>query len=109
MFDLVFLILGCYLIFNVWYALKLIRKREEYKEEVGDLIAKAQEELKKILVVRVEKHGEMMYLYNQTNNEFICQGKDLEEVRKAYLLRYPNKRALVDDGKELLFKEKINV
>lgn len=109
MFDIILLFLFCYFLMNAIFVFMKIRKDNEFREEVGELMSKAQEELKKILVVRVEKHGEMYYLFNQTNGEFICQGKDLEEVKNAYVLRFPNKRAVVDEGKELLFKEKVNV
>jgi|688.fasta_scaffold05609_17 hypothetical protein len=109
MFDVILFVVFFYFLLQGIFVFVRIKKNNEVREEIGDLIAKAQEELKKVLVVRVEKHGEMFYLYNQTSNEFICQGKDLQEVRKAYLLRYPNKRALVDDGKDLLFKEKSHV
>lgn len=105
-----FLIYGILL----WFIIQVLvahihfRKQETVREEIGELVTKAQEQLKKILVVRVEKMDDMFYLYNQTSGEFICQGKSLEEVRKAYLLRYPDKRALVDEGKDLLFKETSN-
>lgn len=109
MFDIILFFLFCYFAMQAILVFMKLRRDNDIREEVGELIAKAEEELKKILVVRVEKHGEMYYLFNQTNDEFICQGKDLEEVKRAYILRFPNKRALVDEGKELLFKEEVNV
>jgi hypothetical protein len=83
--------------------------RALFEKDVRDKLGFVQEELKKILVLRVEKTGDVFYIYNQVTNEFVCQGKTLEEIQKVYSLRFPDRRALVDEGSELLFKENVDV
>ena len=85
--------------------IKQKRKRDELREELAENLAIIEQQLKEIVVLRAEKVGSVIYVYNQSTNEFICQGKDIEEVNSAWLARYPGKRALIDEGRELLFKE----
>jgi hypothetical protein len=84
-------------------------ERAAFENEVRDKLGLVQEELKKILVLRVEKHADMFYIYNQVTNEFVCQGRTLQEIQEVYSLRFPDRRALVDEGSDLLFKENVDV
>jgi hypothetical protein len=81
------------------------RKRDALREELAENLAIIEQQLKDLVILRAEKVGSVIYVYNQVTNEFICQGADIEEVNSAWLARYPGKRALVDEGRELLFKE----
>lgn len=80
-------------------------KRDAWKKEIAENLAELEEHLKKITILRAEKVGEVIYVYNQITNEFICQGKDIEEVNAAWLARNPGKHAFIDEGRDLLFKE----
>ena len=81
------------------------RRREELREELAENLAIIEQQMKEMTILRVEKVGEVFYVYNQVTDEFVCQGKDIKEVNAAWLFRYPGKRAVVDEGRELLFKE----
>ena len=83
--------------------------RALFEHEVREKLGLVQEELKKILILRVEKRDDVFYIYNQVTEEFVCQGKTLQEIQEVYKLRFPDRRALVDGGSELLFKENIDV
>ena len=39
--------------------------------------------------IRVEKHGECLYLYAEDNNEFLAQGATLEQALAQVELRFP--------------------
>lgn len=107
-FDIVLLTLFFYFIGQLVVAVILYKRKAQMKHEISEFLHKAEEQMKQITFLRVEQHGEMFYLYNQVTDEFVCQGKDLDEIKDAYHSRYPGKKALVDEGGELLFKEKAN-
>ena len=103
-----------YILLIIMFVLTLRKAKRDmdkalFEMEVRDKLGFVQEELKKILVLRVEKFGDVFYIYNQVTNEFVCQGKTLQEIQEVYKLRFPDRRALVDEGSELLFKENVDV
>jgi hypothetical protein len=108
MTDIVYLLLIVMFVFLVKKA-KQDLDRALFEHEVKEKLGFVQEELKKILVLRVEKRDDVFYIYNQVTQEFVCQGKTLQEIQEVYKLRFPDRRALVDEGSELLFKENIDV
>lgn len=60
--------------------------------QVSKLLTKANDsstEENKAFVLYVEKHGDILYLYEGKNNTFICQGKTVEEL-KENALKYKN-------------------
>ena len=65
--------------FLVWLVLKVASKQ----------IAKIKEEEGKIML-KVEKHGDMIYCYRKDNDEFIGQAKTLEELADIFKKKYPN-------------------
>lgn len=53
----------------------------------------------------VEKHGDVLYLYEGKNNTFICQGKTVEEL-KENALKYKNiTLTTLDDYQKLINKQ----
>jgi hypothetical protein len=108
MTEIVYLLLIVMFVFLV-KKVKQDLDRALFEHEVKEKLGFVQEELKKILVLRVEKRDDVFYIYNQVTQEFVCQGKTLQEIREVYSLRFPDRRALVDEGSELLFKENIDV
>ncbi len=108
-FDIVLFTLFCYFVGQLILAIIMHKRKMDMKQDISEFLSKAEEQMKQITFLRVEQHGEMFYLYNQVTDEFVCQGKDLDEIKDAYHSRYPGKKALVDEGGELLFKEKANV
>jgi len=108
MTEIVYLLLIVMFVFLVKKA-KQDLDRALFQHEVREKLGFVQEELKKILVLRVEKRDDVFYIYNQVTQEFVCQGKTLQEIQEVYKLRFPDRRALVDEGSELLFKENIDV
>jgi hypothetical protein len=92
----------CCKIFASQYRQYLMRK------EISENIQHALEMMKTMLILRAEQAGDVFYVYNQVTNEFVCQGKNIDEIVKAFNERFPGQRAIIDQGQELIFKESVN-
>jgi len=111
-FDFNTLLFGILIGMNVIYAYILIRessRKNRMRDEFAQNIAKAYEQLQQFTVLRVEKQEDMLYVYNMKTDEFVCQGETFDEVHDAYTKRFPGEKAIVGQGEELLFKERMNV
>lgn len=73
----------------VWLVLRIA------KEKIAEL--KAQEDE---VLLKLEKHGDMMYCYRKDNDEFIGQATTLEELADMFKKKYPNNngRILKEDA-----------
>mgnify|MGYP003347905231 CR=1 FL=1 len=76
---------------------------------VREVVAELQEHLdraeKAMLPVVVERHNDTIFCYEEEGKQFICQGKDLEEIKAAMKLRFPDRIAYLAGGDEDLVKE----
>jgi hypothetical protein len=45
--------------------------------------------------MRVETHADTVYAYNAMNHEFVCQGKDMDDLNIQFGLRYPGRRGVI--------------
>lgn len=73
----------------VWMVLRIARaKIEELKAAEQDILLK------------LEKHGDMIYCYRKDNDEFIGQAPTLEELANLFKKKYPNNngRILKEDA-----------
>ena len=73
----------------VWMVLRIARaKIEELKAAEQDILLK------------LEKHGDMLYCYRKDNDEFIGQATTLEELANLFKKKYPNNngRILKEDA-----------
>ena len=61
-----------------------IKLLEKYKRE--DTVVKTTDTKS----VRVERHADMIYLFNSETNEFLAQGKTLQEALELVNKRYPD-------------------
>ena len=96
---------------NLVFCLKiLMRQYEHYKirKEISENIQRALEMMENMMILRAEQEGNLFYVYNQVTNEFVCQGKNIEEIVKAFNDRFPGQRGIIDQGQELIFKESVN-
>lgn len=72
-------------------------KKSEDEEEVN------------IVQVKIERNGDIFYLYNLETHEFLAQGKSKDEIQEFLKLRFGNKftvsfHATSDNIKEVGFK-----
>jgi len=71
---------------------KMLQTSIGTQEQVQEL---AIELLDKVIFLRIEQHLEVIYAYNAANNEFVCQGKTMDDLIVNFGLRYPNKKGIV--------------
>lgn len=96
---------------NLVFCFRILRKEYYYfkmRKEIDKNIQHAYEMLKTMTILRAEQVGDAFYVYNQVTNEFVCQGKNIDEIAKAFNERFPGQRAIIDQGQELIFKESVN-
>jgi hypothetical protein len=86
------------LVFNLlvlWWARRIeARIVEELGEIAQDL------EAEKLIALTVEVDGDQFLCYNAQTMTFVCQGRDLEEIRERFQQRYPSKSAAIYNGDE---------
>lgn len=61
-----------------------------------------------IIRVKVEKHDDTFFLYKEKTMEFVCSGRDKEEVEKNFLTRFPDKIISIEDGDENVVESMLN-
>lgn len=56
------------------------------------------------IFLKIEKHNDVIYCYRKDNNEFVGQGKSLEEVAEQFKKKYPSNdaRILKEDADGLM-------
>jgi hypothetical protein len=54
----------------------------------------------KLIALTVEVDNNQYFCYNSLTNDFVCQGRDLKEIRERFRARYPDKDAAIYDGDE---------
>jgi hypothetical protein len=52
----------------------------------------------RLIALTVEQQNDQYLCYNSVTNDFVCQGRDLKEIRERFRERYPNKDAAIYDG-----------
>ena len=71
-------------------------------EELGEI---AQDlEAEKLIALTVEVDGDQFLCYNAQTMSFVCQGRNLEEIRERFRQRYPSKSAAIYNGDESAVK-----
>jgi hypothetical protein len=66
----------------------------EFKEAIQDL------EQERLIALTIEVDKGVYFCYNSITKEFVCQGRDIQEIVKNFALRYPDKQAAIFDGDE---------
>lgn len=55
--------------------------------------------------MKVERHGDVIYAFRVDNDDFICQGTDLAELKRNFVARFPGKDgAIIEIPDEMLRK-----
>ena len=79
----------------LWWARRI---EAQMAEELGEI---AQDlEAEKLIALTVEVDGDQFLCYNAQSMVFVCQGRDLEEIRERFRQRYPSKSAAIYNGDE---------
>ena len=78
-------------------AFLLRRHIEQSMEQELVRVGQALDE-ERLIALTVEQQHDQYFCYNSVTNDFVCQGRDLEEIRERFRERYPNKDAAIYDG-----------
>ncbi len=86
------------LVFNLlvlWWARRI---EAHLAKEVSEIAQDLEEE--KLIALTVEVDGDQFLCYNAETMTFVCQGRDLDEIRERFRQRYPSKSAAIYNGDE---------
>ena len=72
----------------------LEKKSEEMVRELSHV---ADELHNKFILVDIEKHGDMIYLFEKDSHRFIAQGKTKEEIQTHCSQRFPGRTIITDE------------
>jgi hypothetical protein len=76
----------------------LTAKNEALQKEINVLNEKIQS---RFISVKVEKHGDMFYLFDKNNDTFVAQGRNLEEVGRHVDERFKGTKVVFGNNDEL--------
>lgn len=68
-----------------------MRKVAELLEQAEQLAEEEDQEPDRVKI-RLERHGDMLYAFEEETHTFIAQGKDLEDLDTAIVARFPGKK-----------------
>jgi len=76
----------------------LLRRHIEHamEQELTEVGQALDEE--KLIALTVEVDHDQYFCYNSITKDFVCQGRDLKEIRERFRARYPDKDAAIYDG-----------
>jgi hypothetical protein len=83
----------------LWWARRI---EAQMAEELGEIVQDLEAE--KLIALTVEVDGNQFLCYNAQTMTFVCQGRDLEEIRERFRQRYPSKSAAIYNGDESAVK-----
>jgi hypothetical protein len=87
------LIIGIIVLFAVMLWLRKIGR--DLEKEIASITEEVKEVMNKVLFMKVEQHDGKMFAYNALTNDFICQGKDMDELNVNFGLRYPGRKGVL--------------
>ena len=82
-----------------WFERWSVTRLELAQQQLADL--------QRQLPVRltVEQMQGMIYCWDSVTNDFVCQGRDLAELRDNFARRYPDRNAAITHGPEELVSQ----
>ena len=78
---------------EAWLIYRFSRELSEELTSVGQALDE-----ERLIALTVEQQHDQYFCYNSVTNDFVCQGRDLTEIRERFRERYPNKDAAIYDG-----------
>jgi hypothetical protein len=84
----------------IWWLLAIFlfvvwRWTRKIEQDVNNMHKEIAGVMQKIVFMRIETHADGMYAYNAVNKEFICQGKNIDDLNVQFGLRYPDRRGII--------------
>jgi hypothetical protein len=75
----------------------LHRHFEQYIDQELTSVGQALDE-ERLIALTVEQENDQYFCYNSITKDFVCQGRNLTEIRERFRERYPDKDAAIYDG-----------
>ena len=91
--DIIFWLVVIWLVMKVWEKY-LTAKNEELVEQIKDMQAQMKNS---IILVEIEKHDDIFYLYEKDTQEFIAQGTNFDEIREHCKTRFKDRAVVADE------------
>ena len=91
--DTIFWFVVFWLVIKVWEKY-LVAKNESIVEQIKDMQAQIKNS---VILVDIEKHDNIFYLYDKDTREFIDQGSNFNEVKKNCEARFKGKSVIADE------------
>lgn len=79
-------------------AVYLDSKNKELEHQIRDLQSRI---AARVIDVKIEKHGDMFYLFDKQNDTFIAQGANMEELQEHVSARFKNTKVVIANDDEL--------
>lgn len=76
----------------------ILSRQRQHNAELTETIQELEQE--KLIALTIESDQGVYFCYNSITKDFVCQGRDLQEIVKNFALRYPDKQAAIFDGDE---------
>jgi hypothetical protein len=70
------------------------------KQVMGELDKDITKIKEAFMPVTIEKVDDQLFCYSKKDNQFICQGANMEEVRSKFRERFPEKTAFLTGGSD---------
>jgi hypothetical protein len=75
------------------------------RKVMSELDAHIEKAANTLMPVVVERENGQLFCYAKEDNQFICQGATLSEIREAFKSRFPDRTAYLDGGDPALVEE----
>jgi hypothetical protein len=91
--DTIFWFAVFWLVIKVWEKY-LVAKNESIVEQIKDMQVQMKNSF---ILVDIEKHDNVFYLYEKDTREFIAQGSNFDEVKKNCEVRFKGRSVIADE------------
>ncbi len=92
--DSIFWFVVFWLVIKVWEKY-LVAKNESIAEQIKDMQLQMKNSF---ILVDIEKHDNVFYLYEKDTREFIAQGSNFNEVKKNCETRFKGRSVIADEA-----------
>jgi hypothetical protein len=93
-FGLTYLVLTIAVgLLEAWLIHRVSQQLSQDLNEVGQALDE-----QRLIALTVEQEQDQYLCYNSVTSDFVCQGRDLSEIKERFRARYPNKDAAIYDG-----------
>jgi hypothetical protein len=88
-FDFFSFLLGALVGTGISYALVWILGRAIYQRLAEAVEENIEEAANHRIEMKVEQHGNMLYAFRSEDDGFVCQGTNLQELKKQFVQQFP--------------------